>query len=256
MSARLLAPAVLAALAAAGGARAESLLASLSTHRVQITSNYTGAQLAAFAVIERDQRTVARGGGYDAIITVRGPKENVVVQEKRQTFGVWVSGRQRYLSGMPSFLSVMTSRPLQEIMDPDRARRLNFGLLPVVAASQTPRDDSGRAAEFRASLVRLRYESGLYSEKERGVTFLNPTVFQAPITLPAAAPIGNYEVEIALLADGVPLARETTNFEVVKAGFEQIIADAARQRPWSYGVFAVGLSLLFGWLASVAFRKD
>jgi uncharacterized protein (TIGR02186 family) len=251
-----LAGVALAAFAAAGTARAETLLASLSTHRVQITSNYTGAQIAVFAVIERDMRTVARVNPYDAIITVRGPREDVVVQEKRQTFGVWVNQRQRFFASMPGFLAVLSSRPLQEIIEPERAERLNFGLLPVVASMQTPRADGPRDAEFRTSLVRLRYESGLYVERERGVTFLTPGVLQAPITLPAAAPVGNYEVEIAILADGVPLAKQTTNFEVVKVGFEQFVADAARQRPWSYGFLAAFMSVLFGWLASVAFRRD
>lgn len=250
-----------AVLALSSSARAETLLVSLSTHRVAIASNYTGAQLAAFAVIERDARTMARVNPYDAVITVRGPREDVVVQEKRQTFGVWVNQRQRFMAGVPGFLSVLASRPLQDIIEPERAQRLNLGLLPAVAASQRKEGvkeglDSERDAEFRVSLVRLRYESGLYSEKERGVTFLTPNVFQAQIVLPATAPLGNYEVEIALFGDGVPLARQSTNFEVVKVGFEQIIADAARQRPWSYGLVAAALSILFGWLSSVAFRRD
>jgi uncharacterized protein (TIGR02186 family) len=178
------------------------------------------------------------------------------VQEKGQVMGVWVNQRQRFMAGVPSFLSVLTSRPLNDIIEPERAQRLNLGLLPVVTTAQGARNEPLRDAEFRASLVRLRFESGLYSEKERGVTFLTPNVLQAAINLPAAAPIGNYEVEIALFGDGVPLAKQTTNFEVVKVGFEQIVADAARHRPFSYGLFAACISLLFGWLASIAFRKD
>lgn len=236
-------------------AAAEGLLVSLSTHRVAITSNYTGAQLAAFGVIERDQRTMARTKPYDAIITVRGPREDVVVQEKGRVFGVWVNQRRRYLPNVPGFLSVLTSQPLAEIIEPERAARFNLGLLPMINASQT-RDRDERDAEFRASLVRLRYENGLYNEKERGVTFLTPSVFQAQIILPATAPLGNYEVDIALFGDGALLARQNTNFEVVKVGFEQLIADAARQRPWTYGALAASLSILFGWLASIAFRKD
>lgn len=245
---------LIAALLWPAAASAETLLVSLSTHRVQIASNYTGAQLAAFGVIERSG--VGRANPYDAVITIRGPREDVLVQEKRQVFGVWVNQRQRFMAGVPGFLAVLASRPLQEIVDIERARRLNLGLLPVITASQRRPDDTERDQEFRASLVRLRYESGLYAEKERGVTFLAPNVFQAQIALPATAPLGNYELDIALFGDGVLLARENTNFEVVKVGFEQVIADAARQRPWAYGLVAVALSIILGWLASVAFRKD
>lgn len=247
---------LIAALLWPAAAPAETLLVSLSTHRVQIASNYTGAQLAAFGVIERDGRTVARANSYDAVITIRGPREDVVVQEKRQVFGIWVNQRQRFMPGVPGFLAVLTSRPLQEIIEVERAQRLNLGLLPVVTATQRERGGGARDQEFRASLVRLRYENGLYAEKERGVTFLAPNVFQAQIVLPATAPLGNYELEIVLFGDGAPLARENTNFEVVKVGFEQFIADAARQRPWTYGMVAVAMSIMLGWLSSVAFRKD
>ncbi|WP_342359980.1 TIGR02186 family protein [Terrarubrum flagellatum] len=248
--------ALLILLCAPGAASAEGLLVSLSSHRVQITSNYTGAQLAAFAVIERDARTVARANPYDAVITVRGPSQDVIVQEKRQAFGLWIDQRQRFMGGVPGYLSVLASRPLQDVIEPDRAARLNLGLLPIVTSTQKNVTDSPREQEFRASLVRLRFESGLYSEKERGVTFLTPNVFQAQIVLPATAPLGNYEVEIALFGDSVLLARQQTNFEVVKVGFEQLIADAARQRPLGYGLVAAALSIFFGWLSSVAFRKD
>ncbi|MBN9064274.1 MAG: hypothetical protein BGP06_00185 [Rhizobiales bacterium 65-9] len=251
-----LAALLIAALILPQGARAESLLVSLSSHRVLIESNYTGAQLAAFAVVERDARSVARINGYDLVITIRGPREDVVVQEKRRVFGLWVNQRQRFLAGVPGYLSVLTSRPLQDIIEPDRAQRLNLGLLPVVTATQPRDNDTARDAEFRAALVRLRYESGLYGEKERGVSLLTANVFQAQIALPATAPVGNYEVDIMLLADSVPLARQTTNFELVKSGFEQLIADAARQHPWIYGVAAAALSIVLGWLSSVAFRKD
>ncbi|MGL4324878.1 MAG: TIGR02186 family protein, partial [Beijerinckiaceae bacterium] len=79
---------------------------------------------------------------------------------------------------------------------------------------------------------------------------------QASIALPAIAPLGTYDVDIALFSDGVMLTKQTTNFEVVKAGFEQTVADAAYNRPFLYGLFAAAMSIVFGWLASVAFRKD
>ena len=54
-------------------ARAESLITSLSNHRVLINSNYTGTQIAVFGAIERDAQTVARATAYDVVVTVRGP---------------------------------------------------------------------------------------------------------------------------------------------------------------------------------------
>ena len=66
----------------AAPAAAESLTASLSTARVAITSNYTGSSIVVFGVIERDAQTVARAGAYDIIVTVRGPRQSLVVRVK------------------------------------------------------------------------------------------------------------------------------------------------------------------------------
>jgi len=63
------------------GARAETLITSLSNHRVLINSNYTGTQIAVFGAIERDAQTVARATGYDIVVTVRGPRQFLTVRE-------------------------------------------------------------------------------------------------------------------------------------------------------------------------------
>jgi uncharacterized protein (TIGR02186 family) len=93
-------------------------------------------------------------------------------------------------------------------------------------------------------------------ESERGVTFLTPSIFRAPIPIPATAPTGNYEVDIVLFADSVVLARSHTDFELVKIGFEQNLAEFAHNQAAIYGLATVAIAMLFGWIASVIFRRD
>lgn len=247
----------LLALIAATAARAETLVVSLSTHRVAINSTYSGTQLAIFGAIERDRRTIARATPYDLVVTVRGPRGTIVVREKRQLGPIWINRAQRRFQRVPTFMLTATSRPMQEFVAPELATKLGIGFFPVIS----PQNPTGAPADpadivFRASLVRLKFEEGLYQEFERGVTFLTPSIFQAPIRVPASAPTGNYTVDISLFADGVVLAQQQTNFEVVKAGFEQFVAESARETPLRYGLAACALAIMFGWLASVAFRRD
>jgi hypothetical protein len=58
------------ALAAVSPAQAERLVTSLSTHRVLISSNFTGTSLVLFASIEDSGEKPRK---YDVSITVRGP---------------------------------------------------------------------------------------------------------------------------------------------------------------------------------------
>ena len=88
------------------------------------------------------------------------------------------------------------------------------------------------------------------------MTFLTPAVFRAAIPLPADVPIGNYAIDVKLFADGAMVARTDAALEVTKAGFEQYVAEAARDNGLLYGLATMLMALLTGWIASVVFRRD
>jgi uncharacterized protein (TIGR02186 family) len=115
---------------------------------------------------------------------------------------------------------------------------------------------TGEYDTFRDALIRLRMQRKLYVEEPAGVTFLTPNLFRATIRLPAEAPVGTYDVDVRLFADGTPLARANSALEVVKVGIEQFIVNAAAHHGILYGLFTTLMALLTGWFASVVFRKD
>ncbi|PZN98924.1 MAG: hypothetical protein DCF30_12980 [Hyphomicrobiales bacterium] len=241
---------------ASASARAETLIAAMSSHQIQITSNYTGSQLTVFGVVERDGRTVARADPYDIVVTVRGPPRMLLVREKERLGPIWINRTQRRFPDSSLFLAVASNRPLSEILSPETARRERIGLEHAQRAKDSSLDLDVTTTRFQEGLIRILSEKGLYSAEERGVTFLSSTVFSAPVDVPATAPTGSYAIDIVLYAGGVPLARQTTNFEVVKSGMEQSLASGAHDLPLLYGLVTVLLALLLGWLASVVFRRD
>ena len=112
---RCIALALLLALAAP--AQAERLITTLSTSRVLISSNFTGADVVLFGSVERDAQTVARRGGYDIVVTVTGPRETVVTYRKQRVFGIWVNADSRTFVKAPSYLAVLSNRTINEIAD-------------------------------------------------------------------------------------------------------------------------------------------
>jgi uncharacterized protein (TIGR02186 family) len=248
----------LAMLAHATPAAAERLVASVSNHRVQVSSSFTGEELVLFGSIERTPNDPQRNGGYDLIATVTGPRQNLETFRRDRVLGIWVNVDSRVFDNVPAYLAVLANRPLEMITNAETLRRLQLGLANVglLQRAAVTIADSSPDDPFRLAFLKLRQKQQLYREATNGITFLTPTLYRATIPLPAESPTGDYEVEVRLFADGAPITRTTSAFEVYKTGIEQVVTSAARDHSFVYGLTTAMMALLTGWLASIVFRRD
>src|SRR5262249_51002330 len=117
-----------ALIASAIPAAGERLVASLSNHRVMITSNFVGEELVLFGGIEQDAASRPRRAGYDIIVTVTGPRQTMATFRKERILGLWVNADSRVLENAPAYLAVLSNRPLDAITNTETLRRLQLGL--------------------------------------------------------------------------------------------------------------------------------
>ena len=245
-------------IAAVQPAAAERLVTSISRHQVLVTSSFTGTQIVLFGTIEPDSPTARLRPPYDLVVTILGPRETVVTRRKERVFGIWANVASRTFVNVPTYLGILANRPMAQITNVETLRRLQIGLDYVLLPQQIGPDiaDVVRDDPLRVNFIRLKKEHALFLEQTNGVTFLTPTVFRAEIPLPAQAPFGNYDVNVKLFAGGNMLIQANSAFEVVKVGFEQFVATAARDYGIFYGIACVMMAMFTGWFASVVFRKD
>ncbi len=244
-----------------GGARlahAERLVVSLSNHRVQVTSSFTGEELVLFGLVEPDHEGEKLKRSYDLVITVTGPPDTFRTRRKRRVAGIWVNTDSREFVRVPSYLAMLSNRPLEKIADPGTRRRLQVGLADFLLPQRIGPDIADTVANdpFRVAFVELQSRRGLYRELPNAVTFLTPALFRGSIPLPADVPTGTFTVDAKLFADGAMVARTNSALEVIKVGFEQYVADAAEDYGLLYGLAAAMIALAIGWFASVVFRRD
>ena len=203
---RLIACTLLFALLACGArpAAAERLVVSLSNHRVQITSSFAGEDLVLFGTVEPDSGTTALRKSYDLVVTVTGPRETFRTRRKERVAGIWVNIDLREFVRVPSYLAILSNRPVGEIANAETLRRLQVGLDNFLLPQRIGPDiaDTVRDDPYRVAFVRLEGEQGLYRELPNAVTFLTPAVFRAAIPLPAEVPTGSYAIDVKLFSGG------------------------------------------------------
>ena len=239
-------------------ARAERLIASLSSHVVQITSIFTGVELVLFGTVENEPGTEPRKTPYDLVATVTGPRQTLVTRRKERLFGIWVNAESRNFVEVPSYLHVLSNKPFAEIADAGTLLRQRIGIADTSLPQQIGPDiaDVVPNDAFRQAFVRIKRDRKLYGETTDAVTFLTPTLYRAAISVPAEAPVGTYEVDVQLFADGAMIARTNSAFEIVTVGFERFIASAAVDHGILYGLATALMAVMTGWFASIVFRRD
>lgn len=234
------------ALTLSGATRADTLVADLSQHLVGITTGFSGADVLLFGAVE---------GQGDVVVVTRGPDRPVVMHRKSRVLGVWVNTASMTFDRAPSFYGIASSRPLDEIAPATVLARHEMGIehlrLELARAKASP----NVAAEWRAGLIRNLQRLGLYASTVRNVTFLGNRLFRTQISLPANVPTGTYQVQVYLIQEGRVVSAQTTPLNVSKIGGEALVFDFAYERPAAYGLIAIALALMAGWLAHLAFRK-
>lgn len=236
-------------------ARAEQLVTALSNDVVSITSNFTGSRLVVFGTIERDAQTVARTGSYEVVVQLAGPRTTLITRRKERTAGIWINADSERLVGVPSFLAVLSTSPLDEITSEQTRARLVIGL-DMVPFNKPPEPEPPVHTDFEQAFLRLMQADLLYQQAEDGVEFLSSQLFRAPVALPATVPVGTYVATAYLFQDGTLLSSTTEELVIAKIGFEQFMTTFAHQHGLIYGLTAVLIACLTGWVAGVIFRRD
>jgi len=244
-----------AAALALSPARAEDLVSVLSKDLIEIRSNFTGTDIVLFGAIESPD-PFASAEGRDIVVAIRGPDAPATVRRKARIAGVWINRDSVTFDRLPGFYFVAATRPLGDIASPLILQRFELGLANLAARPLADTEDSAAAAEFLGAAIRQKREEGLYEETTSGIEFSSHSVFRARVPLPATVPPGSYTADVYLFRDGTVISAQSTPLYVDKSGMERRLYNLAHREPLFYGIGAVLMALLLGWMSSILFRQS
>lgn len=235
------------------GAGEPILVPDVSQRQIDVRYSFNGAELLLFGAILYPGGRVPDGKA-DIVVVLKGPPQSLLVREKRKVLGIWVNADSTRFLSVPGFYSIASSRPLTEIVDRRTAAIYELGL-DTIQLSPAGGETADTRNRFERGLIELRQKSALFAVRPNSVEISQGVLYRARLAIPSRVPIGRYSAETFLIRDGRVLAAATRPIEIRKSGFEKFVADSARKSPLVYGLFAVMLSLVLGWLASALFRR-
>ena len=121
---RRMAAAVVIAVVTVAPASAEKLTVAVSMPAVQIASNFTGAPIAVFGVIETDAGATP-ASDYQVAVVVLGPDETVVERRKDRLIAIWANRGAETIASAPAFYSLATSAEAKTLATPEVLQRLD-----------------------------------------------------------------------------------------------------------------------------------
>lgn len=234
----------------------ETIQIGLSTDRVYITSDFAGADLTIFGALDFADPLFARQGRYDVIVVLEGPARPVVVRRKSRVLGMWINTWSETFVDVPVSYSVATTRVWQDITSPDSYRQMALGADNIALIPENRDGDAATLTEFTAALRDRKKATGLYSERVGGVQFLSQSLFRATLHLAPNVPVGTHRARAFLFKNGLFIKESSAQLAILKAGFEQRVHRIAQEHGLFYGLAAVFLAVLTGWVGRLVFRRD
>ena len=227
-------------------ANAKDITIDLSDPIVKITAGFSGTDLLIFGVAPSDG---------DIVVVIRGPIREEIIRQKKRVMGVWVNRDQIILENAPTLYMMASNRSLDQFLPGGIAYVHQIGLENIHIK---PRKDYAHVKNwehFRHALIRNKVNQNLYKWDPEPLVFLGNRLFRTKIHFPANLSVGTFGIDTYLISKGEMVAFETTLLNVRKFGVEAEVYNFAHRHSFAYGLLAIIVAGLAGWVANAVFRK-
>ncbi len=244
----------------------------VSPETINIGLNFSGAEVTISGTTPE---------GADVVLVVNGPVDPVKMRKEGKVMGLfWMTVDQAEVEGMPAFHEVLSSQPVEHLLD--REQQLRLGVDPESsnildqAEAVNPNDESPlsgeKQTEFVTALRDVYITEGQYTpwrcyhETEAadcdaaartGATIQPDSEghWGTSLSLPSDAPTGEYSVRAHYVKDGQVVKSDEVAFSVEKAGLVNALGSMAQDNAVLYGAMSIAIVIVAGLAIGFAFPR-
>ena len=122
------------------------------------------------------------------------------------------------------------------------------------SGKQDKAPDASYAKLLSADFLRLKEQEGAYREQSGHVNLVpvgSGTQYALDFDWPKKLPPGSYRVAVYACCGGKVVAQSAASLQLVEVGFPAYITKLASDKPWFYGIGAVVVAVLAGFLTDL-----
>ncbi|PKY10472.1 hypothetical protein B1757_10045 [Acidithiobacillus marinus] len=220
------------------------LVMATNIQEVRVTSGFTGENVLVYGAIS---------GPGQVIVVLRSPDSTEAMQKKTRSGPIWLNGAKVTVTGAPGIWQRLSSAPVRELL-PEMVLQQQ-GLTRSSLLSHThfaPQPESLHL--WQQAFLKQKTRHQQYRVVPTGVK-IREGLFTASIQLPAALPLGHYQLTTYLVRQQQIVAVDKEQIDVRQVGFQAWIARFAEQHAWLYGVVLTFILAALGFGLGIIMRR-
>lgn len=217
----------------------------LAVDHVDITTGFNGSYLSLFGVHK---------GSGDVVITIKGPKREMVVRRKENVLGIWMNRANVTFDSVPAFYDFATTGPVEDMVS-DKLRREYMMGIDMLKFDAPENVEAETLKVFQEALVRNKQEQGLFPIAPQNIEYIDDGFFRTSIYIPNNVPTGLYTIETYLIDNGRIKDMRHTDVKVAQVGKSAAIYNFSKSWSFIYGFLCVAFAMCVGWFSNVIRRK-
>ena len=227
---------------------ADLISADLADHSITINTSFSGRDVLLFG---------STGGRGDIIVVVKGPRKDFKIRKKEKKFNIWMNNAFIHFRNVPSYYAVASNKPVEELLPAHIRKRHEIGPHEIsLDFEASSKEVALQVGEYQSEMINLFQKKDLYFPTHNKIHYRVDGLFRTTLSFPAHVPTGQYDVEIYQVQDGRLISAQSTPLIIQKVGLEAWLYDWSIHNSIYYGIMAIFVALIIGWVSTMMMRKS